>query len=133
ARALWWPRFLRIAAWFVDWERQRRPHVRTLLAERQGHHEFQNGTRTFRLTARADRIERLNDGRLAILDYKTGRLPGHDEVQAGFAPQLTLEAAILRNGGFEDVPPGLSAGELVYIGLRGGEPAGENRLVNLKD
>jgi len=132
ARALWWPRFLRIAKWFIDWEMQRRPQIATLLAEKQGSIEFPNGTRTFRLAARADRIERLVDGRLAILDYKTGRLPGHDEVKAGFAPQLTLEAAILRGGGFEEVPAGLSTAELVYIGLRGGEPAGENREINLK-
>ena len=133
ARAFWWPRFQRIAAWFVNWEMQRRPQIAALLAEKQGTIEFPIGTRTFRLSARADRIERLADGRLAILDYKTGRLPGHDEVKTGFAPQLTLEAAILRNGGFTEIPAGLSVAELVYIGLRGGEPAGENREVKLKN
>jgi ATP-dependent helicase/nuclease subunit B len=133
ARAFWWPRFLRIAKWFVDWEIKRRRLIRTLLAEKQGRAEFPIGERTFYLTARADRIERLTDGRLAILDYKTGRPPGHEEVKAGLAPQLTLEAAILRDGGFTDVPAGLSVAELVYVSLRGGEPPGENREVRLKD
>ena len=131
ARAFWWPRFLRIAAWFVDWEIKRRSQIAALLAEQQGAIEFPIGARTFRLAARADRIERLVDGRLAILDYKTGRLPGHEEVKAGFAPQLTLEAAILRDGGFDQVPAGLPVAELVYIGLRGGEPPGESKVVNL--
>ena len=27
ARALWWPRFLRIAAWFALWEQHRRPDI----------------------------------------------------------------------------------------------------------
>jgi ATP-dependent helicase/nuclease subunit B len=131
ARAFWWPRFQRIAAWFVSWEKQRRPLIKELLPEKQGAIEFPVGTRMFRLAARADRIERRKDGRLVILDYKTGRLPGHAEVKEGFAPQLTLEAAIMRHGGFAELPAGPSVAELVYVGLRGGDPAGENREVNL--
>ena len=49
-----------------------------------------------RLSARADRIERLADGRYAILDYKTGTAPTAPQVASGLAPQLTLEGAILR-------------------------------------
>ena len=30
ARALWWPRFLRIASWFAGWETERRLNVRTI-------------------------------------------------------------------------------------------------------
>src|SRR6266849_5458361 len=36
ARALWWPRFLRIAAWFSDWEIARRGDVSTIVAEIRG-------------------------------------------------------------------------------------------------
>jgi len=32
ARALWWPRFQRIAAWFADWEIARRDHVSAIAA-----------------------------------------------------------------------------------------------------
>jgi ATP-dependent helicase/nuclease subunit B len=133
ARAFWWPRFRRIAQWFVQWELARRPQIATLLAEQQGATEFPIGTRTFRLSARADRIERLTDGHLAVLDYKTGTIPSHKQVKAGLSPQLTLESAILRNGGFEQVPTGLSVAELVYVGLKGGEPAGLERAIALKD
>ena len=47
-----------------------------------------------------------NDGRYAILDYKTGAPPTEKQVRTGLSPQLTLEAAILRQGGFKDIPGG---------------------------
>ncbi|HZP75810.1 MAG TPA: double-strand break repair protein AddB [Pseudolabrys sp.] len=133
ALAFWWPRFVRIANWFGSWDVGRRAALAQLLAEAPGHIEIPLGERNFRLTTRADRIERLPDGRYAILDYKTGRLPSAKEVKVGFAPQLTLEAAILRAGGFEGIASGASVDSLVYVGLRGGEPPGEQRLVELKD
>lgn len=132
AHAFWWPRFLRIASWFADWERGRRANITSLHAEIRGQIEIPLGDGTFTLSARADRIERLANG-YAILDYKTGRLPGHDEVKVGFAPQLTLEAAILREGGFPGIARGASVVDLIYVGLKGGEPAGEVKIVKLKD
>ena len=74
---------------------------------------------------RADRIECLADGRYAILDYKTGTPPTEPQVRTGLSPQLTLEAAILRKGGFKDIPAGGSVAELLYVRLRGGAEAGE--------
>ena len=62
--------------------------------------------RTFMLSARADRIERRRDGSFAILDYKTGQPPTGKQVRMGLSPQLTLEAAILREGGFESIAAG---------------------------
>ena len=58
------------------------------------------GERVFKLRARADRIERRADGRYVIIDYKTGSARTEKQVRTGLAPQLTLEAAMLRNGGF---------------------------------
>ena len=49
-------------------------------------------TPDFTLTARADRIDRLADGSLAIIDYKTGAPPTIDEVLS-LSPQLPLEGA----------------------------------------
>jgi ATP-dependent helicase/nuclease subunit B len=125
ARAFWWPRFMRIARWFVDEEIKRRGAAAAAHAEIRGEIPIALGDSTFRLRARADRIERLADGRYAILDYKTGQAPTESQVRTGLAPQLTLEAAILRNGGFEGIAKGASIAELSYVLLKGGEPAGK--------
>ncbi|WP_407149470.1 double-strand break repair protein AddB [Bradyrhizobium sp. ORS 86] len=133
ARALWWPRFQRIAAWFAEWEQARRGHIDAIKAEIRGEIGIAlDDERTFVLSARADRIERRNDGSFAILDYKTGQPPTGKQVRMGLSPQLTLEAAILREGGFADIPAGCSVGELAYIRLSGNNPPGEQRSLELK-
>jgi ATP-dependent helicase/nuclease subunit B len=90
------------------------------------------GARSFTLTARADRIEARKDGTYAVLDYKTGRPPTDSQVRSGLAPQLTLEAAILRKGGFETVGTG-SIAFVSYVHLRGGEPPAKAEAVDFKD
>jgi ATP-dependent helicase/nuclease subunit B len=133
ARALWWPRFLRIAAWFSDWEIARRQDVAEIAAEIRGEIAIPlEGGRTFYLSARADRIERRQDGTYAILDYKTGQPPTGKQVRMGLSPQLTLEAAILREGGFDRIPANSSVSELVYVRLSGNNPPGEQRVLELK-
>lgn len=133
ARAFWWPRFERIARWFCRWDAERRAGVRATFAEIRGEIEIPAGERTFRLSARADRIDALQDGRYAILDYKTGQARTEKQVRAGLAPQLTLEAAILRRGGFPGIPAGGSVAELSYVLLKGGEPAGFDCSVAFKE
>jgi ATP-dependent helicase/nuclease subunit B len=126
ARGFWWPRFKRIARWFAGWERERRGGLAAVYGEIKGELKIPLDARTFTLSARADRIERRQDGSYAILDYKTGAPPTAPQVQAGLAPQLTLEVAILRGGGFENVPAG-SVLQISYVRLRGGEPAAEQK------
>ena len=132
ARAFWWPRFVRIARWFVAWETQRRANATTIHAERTGELSIQVGKWAFKLTTRADRIEQRNDGSFAILDYKTGSTPTEPQVRTGLSPQLTLEGAILRQGGFKDVAPG-SLGEFAYVSVRGRDPAGEEKQIEFKE
>ena len=133
ARALWWPRFQRIAKWFSDWEIARRGNISAIEAEISGEIPIPlDNERTFVLSARADRIERHRDGTFAILDYKTGQPPTGKQVRMGLSPQLTLEAAILREGGFADIPADSSVSELVYVRLSGNNPPGEQRSLELK-
>ena len=133
ARAFWWPRFQRIAHWFAGWETRRRALVKTVKAETSGQIEIPLGERVFTLRGRADRIEELAGGGHAILDYKTGQVPTEKQVRIGVSPQLTLEAAILRGGGFRDIAADASVTELVYVALKGGEPAGEERRIEFKE
>jgi ATP-dependent helicase/nuclease subunit B len=133
ARALWWPRFQRIAKWFADWEIVRRGEVAHIDAEIRGEIQIPiDEKRTFVLSARADRIERRHDGSYAILDYKTGQPPTGKQVRMGLSPQLTLEAAILREGGFGSIPAGSSVIELGYVRLSGNNPPGEQKPLELK-
>ena len=132
ARAFWWPRFLRIARWFVSFEKARRANASALFAEIKGALEVPFGERGFTLTTRADRIEHLADGRYAILDYKTGSVPTERQVRTGLSPQLTLEGAILRAGKFEGVPAG-SLAEIAYVSVRGRDPAGELKAIEFTD
>jgi ATP-dependent helicase/nuclease subunit B len=133
AQAFWWPRFCRIAHWFVGFERERRPTLAAIYSEISGALPIPLGPTIFTLTARADRIERRADGSYAIVDYKTGQPPTEPQVRTGLSPQLTLEGAILRGGGFEE--KGVARGalaQLLYVRLKGGEPPGEPKLINFK-
>jgi ATP-dependent helicase/nuclease subunit B len=133
ARALWWPRFLRIASWFAGWENERRINVRNIDAEVEGRISIRlDGDRSFVLSARADRIEHRTDRTFAILDYKTGAPPTGKQVRMGLSPQLTLEAAILREGGFAKIGAGASVSELLYVRLSGNNPPGKSILLELK-
>ena len=98
-RALWQPRLLEAIEWIADQERANRADGRApIAAEAKG--EMMLGGVT--LHGRADRIDRLADGRLAIIDYKTGQPPQAKAVEAGYALQLGLLGLIARAGGFGD-------------------------------
>lgn len=127
-RAFWWPRFEAIARWFVAVEGERRQKVLESLTECRGAIALPIAGRTFTLTAKADRIDRLADGSLSIIDYKTGVLPSNRSVERGLAPQLPLEAAIAGRGGFEAIPPA-KVRELAYWRLTGARPAGEEKVL----
>jgi len=101
--AFWWPRFERVAEWFVDHERVRRSQAQIVGSEVEGYLDFSAPAGTFRARAVADRIEKLSDGTLAIIDYKTGSAPQNQEIESGFSPQLSVEAVIAETGGFENI------------------------------
>jgi len=125
-RAFWWPRFERIAGWVVEAERERRTLITQSFGEIGGTLSLPAKHGVFTLSGKADRIDRLAAGGLAILDYKTGVLPKKGEVESGYAPQLALEAMIAAAGGFRGVPAAAVAA-LIHWKLSGGDPPGEAR------
>lgn len=129
-RAFWWPRFERIAKWFVEEEGARREFARTLGTEVQGRLEIDTGKGKFVLTAIADRIDRKDDDSLSIIDYKTGGVPTQKSVGRGFSPQLTLEALIAQAGGFKGIDAS-PVSELEYWKLSGGRPPA--KITQVKD
>ncbi len=124
----WWPRFQRLAGWFVNHERHWRLQATVAASEAEGGASLDIDGIPFTLRARADRIDDLENGAFAVIDYKTGACPSKNEVESGYAPQLPLEALILLEGGF----PGLAAQDVPYMGfwkLTGGAEPGEEKPV----
>ena len=119
-RALWWPRFERIAAGFVAFEAQRAPTLERRFLEISGGAELALPGLEFRLRGRADRIDLMLDGSISVLDYKTGQVPSIKQVEALLSPQMPLEAALIKRLGFKDVPGDRDIGELLYLQLKGG-------------
>jgi ATP-dependent helicase/nuclease subunit B len=99
-RALWRPRLMAALEW-IDAEvallaGQAR---RVIASEIRG--EMRH--RGIRIHGRADRIDRLADGTLAVVDYKTGQPPSNRMVEEGFALQLGLVGLIAQGAGFEGI------------------------------
>jgi ATP-dependent helicase/nuclease subunit B len=123
--AFWWPRFLRIADWVVEYERERRPLLASSAAEVKGELELEISGRKFTLVGKADRVDRLKTGALILIDYKTGSVPSAKQVSTGKATQLLLEAAMALQGAF----PGIKAdsiAEIAYWHLTGGRDPGKS-------
>ncbi|NQV44775.1 MAG: PD-(D/E)XK nuclease family protein, partial [Rhodospirillales bacterium] len=130
-RAFWWPRFKRIAHWFIADERARRNGGALPVAvESAGEIEFNAPGGVFRLSAKADRIDRLGGGGLAIIDYKTGVAATAPQAETGLEPQLPLEAAMAERGMFTDVAAD-EVRALTYIRLSGGRVPGEVKTLKL--
>jgi ATP-dependent helicase/nuclease subunit B len=99
-RALWSPRLLEAIDWIAERERANQAEGRKpLKAEISG----ETALAGIVVHGRADRIDRLADGGLAIVDYKTGKPPAKKAIEAGFALQLGLLGLIGRAGGFKGV------------------------------
>ncbi len=131
-RGLNWPNIEKSLDFVLDFERAARADVDRIWVERQGQVPLclENGQR-FRLSARADRIDVLRSGGAIVIDYKSGTPPGAEEVKVGFAPQLTLEAAILKRGGFEGLPA-LEPRQAIYLKV-GGRDGGAEKPAGGKD
>ena len=99
-RALWAPRLLEAIATIEGWERENRETGRVpLRAEISGETELAGVI----VHGKADRLDRLAAGGVAIIDYKTGKAPAQKAVDAGFALQLGLLGLIARASGFPEI------------------------------
>jgi len=99
-RALWAPRLLEAIDWIAEMERANQADGRLpIAAELKGETPLAGVI----VEGRVDRIDRLADGTLAIIDYKTGQPPSQKSVAEGFSLQLGLLGLIGRAGGFEGV------------------------------
>jgi len=108
----------------VAFEAERRADGRQVLVERRGERDLEVPGRTHRLSARADRVE-VKDGRIWVMDFKTGSPPTPPQVARGFYPQLTLTGALARRGAFEGRK--LEPAGLTYVRVSGRHPPIEEK------
>jgi ATP-dependent helicase/nuclease subunit B len=97
-RALWQPRLMEAIDWIAR-QIAEAPDRKVLAVELDGDIAFDG----VKLRGKFDRIDRLADGSLAIIDYKTGQPPSTRAVRAGFSLQLGLLGLIAERGGFADI------------------------------
>jgi ATP-dependent helicase/nuclease subunit B len=116
-----WPRIEKAVAFYLGYESERRPVLQGILVEQRGEISIslEDGS-SFTLSAEADRIEIAQNGSLRVVDFKTGTPPGLEEVRVGFAPQLTLEAAMVAEGAFAEIGT-REVAEAMYLKLGGGD------------
>jgi ATP-dependent helicase/nuclease subunit B len=99
-RALWQPRLIEAVEWIAsEMARQAGEGRRVLAVEGRGMIRFGGVA----LSGTFDRVDRLADGSLAIVDYKTGQPPSPKAVRAGYSLQLGLLGLIAEEGGFEGI------------------------------
>ncbi len=96
----WWPKFLNIAAWFVDHEERWREDAAYQESEIKGNIDINVEGQNFNLYGMADRIDKRKNG-YAIIDYKSGGSYTKSKLRKGALPQLVLEALMLKMGGFD--------------------------------
>ena len=138
----WWPRFLKIAAWFVAHEKGWRNDAKFLESEIKGNIDIDVDGQAFNLYGTADRVDRMHGG-YALIDYKTGGSFSKKALTDGALPQLPLEALILAQGGFagkgfkhgskDEERKSVPRGDSVYLGywkLTGGTKAGEVQAIS---
>ena len=111
ARALWLAKLDRAADHFL--REDAKLGGTTLAVETKG--ELQVGNLPFTLFGTPDRIDRLPDGTLHLIDYKTGTPPSKEQ-QKHYAKQLLLAAAMAERGGFADLGPS-PVSRISYLGL----------------
>lgn len=98
-RMLWQPRISSALRWIAsETMRQRVEDGRTIaVTEKKGRVEIDN----ILVHGRIDRVDRLADGRLVIVDYKTGSPPAKMRVRTGYALQLGLAGLMAETGGID--------------------------------
>lgn len=99
-RAMWKPRLIDALHWIEEeTDRLAGEGREVLVVEQKGKIEVDGIT----IHGQADRIDKLADGTLGIVDYKTGMPPSGRMVQEGYALQLGLIGMIASKGGMDGV------------------------------
>lgn len=114
--AIWRSRAIDMARRFLAWDGARQPLLVRSMVEQVARLQV---TDHLAVTGRADRIDIRTDGLADIIDYKTGASPSAKIARTLLDPQLALEAAVLKGGGFGEIAA-RDTQDLTYVRLRPG-------------
>lgn len=122
-RVFKWPNIATSLNEFIQWENARRENVAKIIVEASAKFPIAlaNGAE-FVLRGRADRIDIDKDGAVTLIDFKTGKIPSKKEIADGLSPQLTLEAAMIEGGAFNDWIVPIKVKQALYVPIGRGEP-----------
>jgi ATP-dependent helicase/nuclease subunit B len=113
--AVWWPRFAALAPDIIAFEKEQKARTKRRSAEvSSARHPVLSG---HTLRARADRIDRLADGSVMVMDWKTGSSPALKAARDLSSAQVALEAALVERGAFGPEATGPVA-ELLFLRLK---------------
>jgi len=115
ARTIWLAKLARVADWFVEGERIRLAAAHPIAFEDAARGKLELSGLGFTITGVADRIDQAETGEIQIYDYKTGK-PPTEKQQSHFDKQLLIEAAMVEEGAFGNVPAA-PVSRAVFIGL----------------
>ena len=119
ARLLWQARLERAAEHFLTQDAKHGGSA--VMLETPG--SLRSDPPGFTLHGKPDRIDALPDGRVHLIDYKTGTPPTAKQ-QETYEKQLRLTAAMVERGGFEGLGP-REVASFAYIGLGSSEKVEE--------
>lgn len=111
SRLMWMARMERVADTFLSFDDSFEGEL--VLVEGKG--GFLLDDLGFNLVGVPDRIDRLPDGTLHLIDYKTGT-PPTEKQQKSYAKQLLLGALIAEEGGFGQIGPQVVSA-VTYVGF----------------
>lgn len=118
-----------VSGTYLDWMKKRDSDVVRRRHEVDYGLDLHVKDRHIQLIGRADMVETLHSGEIAITDFKTGRPPSKKQVKSGLSPQLPLLVAMARLDTSDRNPNGEPA-DLFYIGFGasgGVEPATDGK------
>jgi ATP-dependent helicase/nuclease subunit B len=94
-RYIWHPKLSAILDWVISTHEARSSNILEVKAEQQLNMKIQGKHTEYTIKGRADRIEIARDGRVVVVDYKTGTVPTKKDITNFIACQLPLECLML--------------------------------------
>ncbi|NOX75411.1 MAG: DNA helicase [Gammaproteobacteria bacterium] len=109
----WLRRWLELIPPYIDWQWQHQQEWRVQRTEVDVNTAFAGSSLT--LNGRLDRVDKLHDQSLGIIDYKTGAIPKDADVLSGEAVQLPFYALLAQQAG------GALPSQVAYLALDNGK------------